>query len=666
MADVTSTFAAKDVGFTSTVNRMQRSLAGFQNGISGFAVKAAGLVTAFVGVQQSLAAFRSGLDTAGRLNDLSKTTGEAAGNLAMLERAFQNNGMAAEQVGVSLAKMSEFIVNLRSGSESASNAASAMGISLADLAGKSPVQQMQALMQAIAGINDPALRTATAVDVFGRSGRAVVPLASQFASEMSNARAELGSLVPILNESGASLDELGDKLTNSVGNKFQELTIGFAAGITGANDFVTALSRIDAAGFGKGIGDSLRVAFDAPLETAKAIGYTLLTGVKQVGNNLMNAFSTAVGFFQNLFSDGEYWSGIGQRVQAMFMESVNAFNKLLLSAVEGALLKPLSNLPGLLGDPFRAALETTQDIRASLESASEANAKNLAEGGAKIESAIERATANTEVITKDWFGVEQSAADAARHFLEAQQVSDEIRANSEKTAENFGKGSAVLSQALNDLRGFDLAPKAGPEQRPDWTRSTEPPPAPAPTPDAASNTGGRTSAPKPTTALDALRKAAETDARARADVFRIEAERNRRTSRVSELMDKGFFSTAAGQELRAERNAEKRAQDLMTRRSATDALFGADSPLKNMGELQQRFRQQNPFGRREDFDRFVSEQAKSETERARETSAPTTGAGAGAAPSSPESTLMQTVKQIYEVLTRSDGIHDRLPVRSLA
>jgi hypothetical protein len=183
---------------------------------------------------------------------------------------------------------------------------------------------------------------------------------------------------------------------------------------------------------------------------------------------------------------------------------------------------------------------------------------------------------------------------------------------------------------------------------------------------SSATSGGGSSSPSDQSALQRLRKAAETDARARANLFRIEADKNRRTSRVSELMDKGFFSTAAGQELRAERNAEKRAQDLMTRRSATDALFGADSPLKNMGELQRRFRQQNPFGRREDFDRFVSEQAKSETERARETSAPTTGAGAGAAPSSPESTLMQTVKQIYEVLTRSDGIHDRLPVRSLA
>jgi hypothetical protein len=173
------------------------------------------------------------------------------------------------------------------------------------------------------------------------------------------------------------------------------------------------------------------------------------------------------------------------------------------------------------------------------------------------------------------------------------------------------------------LRGFDLAPKAGPEQRPDWTRSTEPPPAPTPTPDAASNTGGGTSAPKPTSALDALRKAAETDARARADVFRIEAEKSRRTSRVPELMDKRFFSSAANIELRAERNAETRARDAMSRR----------------------------FGVSEDFDRFVRDQQMTPTERARaEESRETEGQTPRQAALATEASLQQLIKEITERL----------------
>jgi hypothetical protein len=135
-----------------------------------------------------------------------------------------------------------------------------------------------------------------------------------------------------------------------------------------------------------------------------------------------------------------------------------------------------------------------------------------------------------------------------------------------------------------------------------------------PTALGSSGKEGGKSTPKPTTALEALRKAAETDVRARAELFRIEADKNRRTERVSKLMEGRFFSSAANTQLRAERDAERRAQDLMSRRSATDSLFGKDSPLKNMGELQNRFRQENPFGKREDFDRFVRDQQKTPEE----------------------------------------------------
>jgi hypothetical protein len=146
----------------------------------------------------------------------------------------------------------------------------------------------------------------------------------------------------------------------------------------------------------------------------------------------------------------------------------------------------------------------------------------------------------------------------------------------------------------------------------------------------SSTPSGGSSLPSDQSALDALRKAAETDARARADLFRIEAEKSRRTSRVSELMDRGAFGSAANTQIRAERDAEKRAQDLMSRRSATDSLFGKGSPLKNMGELFQEFRQQNTFAKREDFERFVRDQAKTESERKADTER---GAAASGGPS---------------------------------
>jgi hypothetical protein len=410
----------------------------------------------------------------------------------------------------------------------------------------------------------------------------------------------------------------------------------------------------------------LRVAFDAPAETAKAIGYTLLTGVKQAGNNLMNAFSTAVSFFQNLFSDAQYWSGIGQRVQAMFMEAINSFNKLLLSAVEGALLKPLSNLPGILGDPFRTALETTNEIRASLESASEANAKNLAEGGASIQKAIDRAASNTAVIEKDWFGVEQSAEDAARHMMDAQEQSRQIREDSEATAANYGEGSAAIRDALNDIRGFDLKEQMGPEQRPDWTQSDEAPPKSAPAPAPSRGAGGSSrssaSAPRPQSSLDRLRQSAQDDPRARAEMFRIQNEQSKAMDRAGTMREGGMFNSAAQLEIKSERDAQQRAEKFRAREIATERFGG-----NNAGEAFRNFRdmmaEQGVFGSsQKDFEKWAADQAKSETERKEEEAKRSGGAGAGAG-SAPQDKSAEIVGKLSELITE---VKERLPQNALA
>jgi hypothetical protein len=183
---------------------------------------------------------------------------------------------------------------------------------------------------------------------------------------------------------------------------------------------------------------------------------------------------------------------------------------------------------------------------------------------------------------------------------------------------------------------------------------------------SSSGGGGGTSAPRPGTALDALRKAAETDASARANLFRIEADKNRRTERVSELMDGRFFSSAANTQLRAERDAERRAQDFMNRRAATAGLFTWEIPdldnipTRNMGELEKRFRQHNPFSTREDFDRFVRDQQKTPEERLREEEKAAEGrSGSGTSAADPMAAIMS-------FLTATFGdFKDRVPQNAL-
>lgn len=139
--------------------------------------------------------------------------------------------------------------------------------------------------------------------------------------------------------------------------------------------------------------------------------------------------------------------------------------------------------------------------------------------------------------------------------------------------------------------------------------------------------GATAAAPQVQTALEALRQAAETSPAARAALGRIEADQARAGARSANLRGFGGFSSAANAEIRAERRAE---------RSAQRAL-----------------------------ERMVQDAVKTEKQRAEETKA-AEATGASARPSDPMSAMAGDIKEIKDVLTKADGIHDRLPIRVLA
>ena len=110
-------------GFRSGAAELQ-GIAGKMSGAVGaqfgaLVGKVAAIGAAFVGVNQAANAFREALNMGGRLADLSKTTGETAGNLSILERAFENAGVGADRVGPMFAKMSGFMDELGKGSDKA-------------------------------------------------------------------------------------------------------------------------------------------------------------------------------------------------------------------------------------------------------------------------------------------------------------------------------------------------------------------------------------------------------------------------------------------------------------------------------------------------------------------------------------------------------------------
>lgn len=213
---------------------------------------------AFSAARAVVDAFGQALDLGGRLNDLSARTGETAGKLLVLERAFRDSGLSADQVGLAINKLQNFMAEAQAGGEAQAQAMQRLGISMADLAGKTPTQQMQVFAQAISAIEDPTQRAAIAGDVFGEKlGGRLLPLLTQFSPALDSAGIKVGSLADVMDQNAAIFDKAGETMDAT-----RAKLTAFAAGILSetvpaVQELGNSLEMVDAAGLGEKIGATL-------------------------------------------------------------------------------------------------------------------------------------------------------------------------------------------------------------------------------------------------------------------------------------------------------------------------------------------------------------------------------------------------------------------------
>lgn len=175
-----------------TLKSISSDLKAFGAGISSlgkkFMVLGAGIVAPMLGAAASFAKFGS------ELNDMSARTGMGTNALSELGFAAEQSGASLENVEVAVKKMQKAI-------------SAATGGPLAALKGMAPEDQFQAVGEAIAAIPDPTARAAKALEIFGKSGTALLPMLG----DMKALRAEAVRLgLSIGPEEAAAADALGD------------------------------------------------------------------------------------------------------------------------------------------------------------------------------------------------------------------------------------------------------------------------------------------------------------------------------------------------------------------------------------------------------------------------------------------------------------------------
>lgn len=290
--------------------------------LAGAAAKVGSLAieAAFAAAQKTVASFGDALNMGGRLNDLADRTGIAVDKILVLERAFHNSGVGADSFGSMINKMQKSIIDAEDGTSKAAYAFVDLGIKLSDLRKMSPDEQLRTIGKAVAGIQDPALRAATSMEIFSKSGGVLTQLFANFDGEVNTAKKQLGTLPEIMKGAAEQFDRISDNLV-TVGGKFVEFAAGLIDKVKPALDAVTtALSMFDAAKAGQEIGDffvgagkamaifqdsveefklgnfkqGFKLAFDAiqlqVMETANSIYTKLVAAFKTVGDFIFDQF----------------------------------------------------------------------------------------------------------------------------------------------------------------------------------------------------------------------------------------------------------------------------------------------------------------------------------------------------------------------------------------
>jgi len=166
--------AIKDSKLVKGLRGAEQRLKAWGASIAGVGARLAGLgtaaLTAFFGAAKVFA------DMGSDLLDMSQRTGVSVEALSELGFAADQSGADMQTLEGGLRRMQQLIADAAGGSASARQALERLGISVDDLSRLSPDQQFKLIADRLSEINNPTMRAAAAMDIFGRAGTRLLPM----------------------------------------------------------------------------------------------------------------------------------------------------------------------------------------------------------------------------------------------------------------------------------------------------------------------------------------------------------------------------------------------------------------------------------------------------------------------------------------------------------
>ena len=167
---LTAVVGANTKGFNRAMGSMNGGIK--RVGVAMAAVAAAGAAALVKATKQAIE-YGDSIDKA------SKRTGIAAESLQRYQLAADLSGASMQDLEKAMKRSASVILDTQNGLMESKRAMDALGLSADELADKTPEQQLDAFLEALADVESHSKRAALAQDIFGRAGTNLLPILSK-------------------------------------------------------------------------------------------------------------------------------------------------------------------------------------------------------------------------------------------------------------------------------------------------------------------------------------------------------------------------------------------------------------------------------------------------------------------------------------------------------
>lgn len=333
---VSAIFTASSSGLTAGVSRASSSLKSLGNDVSGLrsgmrllnAISGAQLfgqiASSAIGAGRSLIGMgQAQADVIDNTSKLSARLGMTYGELAGLSHAGDLAGVSMETIGKAATKADIAFVKAAQGSDTAKAGFAAIGLSLADLQGKSSAERFSAITDAIAGLPTEAERAAAAVKLFGRAGAEMLPLFAGGAGSIKEATDEAQRFgMALTGAQGRDVEAMNDsfqKVSAAISGIVKQITAYLAPSITAiATTFTDFVGSMGGANIGQAIGEGIIGA----AQFLAGIGDAIIGGLSAVGEFFLGVGVSWSTVFDAVGRYASLWAGVGRTLAGVFLTMV--------------------------------------------------------------------------------------------------------------------------------------------------------------------------------------------------------------------------------------------------------------------------------------------------------------------------------------------------------